>query len=322
MGRRWIGMLLVVPLLVSARGATPQDLRSMVIHLGQGDVSALVGDTITVLFNPKEFSITKSTPWQHHDVAGKDSPTLEFTSGEPYRCTFELFFNTYEDGTSVKVLTDQIEKLAQVIPNRHRPPVVPLTWGGKTWGGTLLAAQTQFVDFDQDGTPLAAVMNTLWSDFVLIDLGDDDPDDPTSPVTLQTPAGNLDARVTLDSIKLRRRDTIHRMVPNSLRGPTPKLDLDSDDPAQLSLELILEDPNDVRDLAQRVKELTLIDPDLNRPPTVRLNFGKLSPEVFLVSFTLRFKIFLEDGTPSRATVETHWREVEPPVGDPQGPPRR
>lgn len=45
-------------------------------HTYQGDLK------FAVLFNPKEYTITKSTPWKHHDIQGLDSPTLEFTSGE------------------------------------------------------------------------------------------------------------------------------------------------------------------------------------------------------------------------------------------------
>ena len=37
------------------------------------------GEEIVAMFNPKEYTITKSTPWKHHDVSGYDSPTLEFS---------------------------------------------------------------------------------------------------------------------------------------------------------------------------------------------------------------------------------------------------
>src|SRR5688500_12860386 len=69
-------------------------------------------EKITVYFNPKEYTITKSTPWKHHNIQGLDAPTLEFTSGEPYRIQFELFFDRYEEGKSVREVTDKIEKLA------------------------------------------------------------------------------------------------------------------------------------------------------------------------------------------------------------------
>ena len=61
------------------------------------------GDRIDVLFNPKEYTITKATPWKHHDIQGLDAPTLEFTSGEPYRCQFELFFDSYEEARALRL---------------------------------------------------------------------------------------------------------------------------------------------------------------------------------------------------------------------------
>ena len=103
------------------------------------DPSGHVGETITAQYNPKEvgldksvpwqksasynpkevgvdksvpwqkarnaareYTITKATPWKHHDIQGLDAPTLEFTNGEPYRCQFELFFDRYEEGRSAR----------------------------------------------------------------------------------------------------------------------------------------------------------------------------------------------------------------------------
>ncbi len=37
------------------------------------------GEKIEVYFNPKEYTITKSTPWKHHDIQGLDAPTLEIS---------------------------------------------------------------------------------------------------------------------------------------------------------------------------------------------------------------------------------------------------
>ncbi|MHC4392318.1 MAG: CIS tube protein [Planctomycetota bacterium] len=120
-----------------------------------------------VLFNPKEYTVTKSTPWQHHDIQGFDAPTLEFTSGEPYRIQFELFVDTYESGESCRGVTDKIEKLALVNPELHRPETCTLIWGTSLNFNCILESfSLRFTLFKEDGTPLRGTMNTTWKEFL------------------------------------------------------------------------------------------------------------------------------------------------------------
>jgi hypothetical protein len=133
--------------------------------LGANNSSAM-GEKIEVMFNPKEYTISKSTPWKHHDIQGYDAPTLEFTSGEPYRCQFELFFDKYEEGQSVRTQTDKIEKLALVHQELHRPPSCLLTWGtGLNFKCVLESYTIRYTLFLEDGTPCRAIMNTVWKEF-------------------------------------------------------------------------------------------------------------------------------------------------------------
>jgi LysM repeat protein len=128
----------------------------------------MANQRIEVMFNPKEYTITKSTPWKHHDLMGHDAPTIEFTSGEPHRCTFELFFDCYEKYPEEKIrdLTDKIEKLTLVDGDIHRPPTVLLTWGkGLSFKCVLESFTIRFTLFHEDGTPLRAIMNTVWKEF-------------------------------------------------------------------------------------------------------------------------------------------------------------
>lgn len=129
-------------------------------------VTPEVGDSFEVMFNPQEYTISKSTPWKHHNIQGLDAPTLEFTSGEPYVLQFELFFDRYEEGESVREQTDALESLALVNQELHRPPTVLLTWGsGLAFKCVLKSYTLRFTLFLDDGTPVRAVMNTTWEEF-------------------------------------------------------------------------------------------------------------------------------------------------------------
>src|SRR5213593_299061 len=95
-------------------------------------------DTLTVMFNPKEFSIQKSVQWEPHKAPGLDTPEQEFTSGNPAVLSVELFFDTYEDKKDVKAEhTDKIMALALVDADKHRPPLVMFSWGTTQFKGVV-----------------------------------------------------------------------------------------------------------------------------------------------------------------------------------------
>ena len=154
---------------------TAADAIPLTFNFADGDVKAEVNpESIQVLFNPNEHTPAKATPWKHHDIQGLDSPTLEFTSGEPYRLQMDLFFDRYEEGKSVREYTDKIEKLATLdgdplkedsYGELHRPPTILFTLGGRAFEGVLGSAQTKFTLFLDDGTPVRAVMSTVWKEF-------------------------------------------------------------------------------------------------------------------------------------------------------------
>ncbi len=82
----------------------------------------------------------------------------------------ELFFDRYEEGTSVREITDKVETLALVNQELHRPPVCLLTWGtGLSFRCILESFSLRITAFraEPEGTPqavlpLGAVMRTTF----------------------------------------------------------------------------------------------------------------------------------------------------------------
>jgi hypothetical protein len=69
----------------------------------------------------------------------------------------ELFFDRYEEGKSVREVTDEVEKLSLVHQELHRPPVCLVTWGtGLAFKCILESVRTGFAMFLADGTPVRA----------------------------------------------------------------------------------------------------------------------------------------------------------------------
>src|SRR5947209_13929193 len=112
--------------------------------------------TLSVMFNPKEFSVQKSVQWEPHKAPGLDVPEHEFTSGNPAVLSVELFFDTYEAKTDVHEHTDKIMKLALVDADKHRPPLVMFTWGTTTFKGFVESLTLRYTMFLSDGKPCRA----------------------------------------------------------------------------------------------------------------------------------------------------------------------
>jgi len=157
-------MLVASPAFATVR-KTATDAVFLTFNFADTDVKAEVNpESIQVIFNPNEHTSAKAVPWKHHDIQGLDSPTLEFTSGEPYRLQMELFFDRYEEGKSVRDLTDKIEKLVLSEESDSTQPCI-VTWGLKQYRCILESFQTRYTLFLDDGTPVRAVMSTVWKEF-------------------------------------------------------------------------------------------------------------------------------------------------------------
>jgi nucleoid-associated protein YgaU len=126
-------------------------------------------DSLTVKFNPKEYTFEKSAPWKEHQIQGLDSPAYEWTSGAPMQLQVELFFDVYEEqgaARDVRTFTDKIENMAIVNPDKHRPPILLFCWGKKLQFRCLLKHLTQrFTMFLDDGTPVRAVLQCQFTEF-------------------------------------------------------------------------------------------------------------------------------------------------------------
>ena len=111
---------------------------------------------IVALFNPKEYTISKSVPWNPHASAGLDAPEMQFTTGQGESLNLELFFDTYEAGTDVRAHTDKLHTLAKIDSDLHRPPLLLVSWSVLKFKGVVESINHRFTMFKEDGTPVRA----------------------------------------------------------------------------------------------------------------------------------------------------------------------
>ena len=123
--------------------------------------------SLTVCFNPREYTFSKTAPWAEHHIHGLDAPAYEWTSGLPMMLNVELFFDAYEaEDRNVRQWTDKLEVMQLVNAEVHRPPILLFVWGEKLQFKCVLKQMAiRFTMFLDDGTPVRAVASCSFSEY-------------------------------------------------------------------------------------------------------------------------------------------------------------
>ncbi|MGY0490292.1 CIS tube protein [Streptomyces sp. WG-D5] len=118
------------------------------------------GRTVTVDYNPEEFSVSKDNNFAVQGVPGLGSPVVQFVHGNQRTLDVELFFDTYDTPHAakqdVRELTRQVTDLMDLDPELHAPPVVVVALAGFRFTGVLARAQQRFLLLMPDGKPVRA----------------------------------------------------------------------------------------------------------------------------------------------------------------------
>jgi nucleoid-associated protein YgaU len=122
-------------------------------------------DKIPVMFNPEEYTLSKEINYARIGVPGLNSPVLQFVHGNLQTLEMELFLDTYEEHTDVRLRTTQITNLLAIDPQTHAPPVLLFTWSSLSFVCVLGKVTQRFVMFMPDGTPVRARMQVTFNEF-------------------------------------------------------------------------------------------------------------------------------------------------------------
>lgn len=163
----------------------------------------LTGTTIKFMFNPTEYSVSKSNQWSAKANKGKNVPKWEFNGGDPRVLTLELFFDSYmpRDGVEtgdVRKATNQLFNFMMVDkggqtkgPNSKmsHPPKCHLEWGKDTknhFDGYITSCNVKYTLFDDAGTPIRATAN-----LTIKEARDSEDRLPTNPTSIGEPGRRL-----------------------------------------------------------------------------------------------------------------------------------
>jgi hypothetical protein len=122
------------------------------------------GQTLTCLFNPNEYAISKANAWTVKPVVGSSLPSPQFSGGHARELTLNLLFDADPASGDVSSATDALfammevnSSLASGRTNQARPPSITFAWGTFTsFKAVCSRLNVQFTMFKPDGTPIRA----------------------------------------------------------------------------------------------------------------------------------------------------------------------
>jgi nucleoid-associated protein YgaU len=129
-----------------------------------------VDDSITVncLFNPKEYTLSRSNSWDIKIAKGRNTPTVTFSGGQAATLKMQLFFDThYLGATDVRQHTEGLWRLMRIDESSIDPTTgtgephrVVFTWGQQwSFEAVITSLSQTFNLFDSNGIPIRSTVD-------------------------------------------------------------------------------------------------------------------------------------------------------------------
>lgn len=147
-------------------------LEKAVIEIDPRDRGPGLPATITVQFNPSEYTLVKGAQIAEIAIPGIDSPILQFVRGQNEKLTLDLFFDTTEVGMGespvkdVRDLTAPVYQLVKIHGITHAPPRIRFVWGqGLSFQAIVESISQKFTLFNPHGIPLRATLSMTFREY-------------------------------------------------------------------------------------------------------------------------------------------------------------
>jgi nucleoid-associated protein YgaU len=133
-------------------------------------------ETISVLFNPSEYSFEKSNSYKAVPVPGLGTPLIQFVNGESDSLSMELFLDDYTDPLGPKSaavgpplnVAKRLKGLFQLLEvdrALHAPPHVRFNWGPLEFFAVIEKLSRKVTKFQPDGTPARATVSVVFKEY-------------------------------------------------------------------------------------------------------------------------------------------------------------
>lgn len=125
------------------------------------------GISVPCMFNPFEYTVSKSNTYSEKPNNGANAPQFEFKKAGPQTLKLNLIFDTYETNEDVSLITNKLWKLMEPKSekgnNKKEPPAVAFKWGVFKFVAVITNMTQKFTLFTLDGTPVRAKVDVTFT---------------------------------------------------------------------------------------------------------------------------------------------------------------
>jgi nucleoid-associated protein YgaU len=130
------------------------------------------GICVTCMFNPFEYTVSKSNSYEEKPKNNSDVPHVDFKKAGAQTLKLNLLFDTYESGRDVSKETNELWKLMEAKTRQENnqeqkipPPQVAFEWGVFYFVSVITNMTQKFTLFTKDGVPVRAKVDVTFSQY-------------------------------------------------------------------------------------------------------------------------------------------------------------
>jgi len=143
-------------------------------NLSAGKITNLSNNKIVYfMFNPQEYTITKSNTWTPRPINGTNLPLVSFQQGGPQSIALTLYFDSQRQNSDVRTHTASLWEMMMIDETKRNattgkgePPPVAFEWGQLYFKAVMLSLNEQFTLFNTTGVPLRCKVSTTLQQFI------------------------------------------------------------------------------------------------------------------------------------------------------------
>jgi hypothetical protein len=128
------------------------------------------GTSVDCMFNPFEYTVTKTNTYEEKSRNRSDVPQVEFKKAGAQTLKLKLTFDSYASGEDVSLETNKLWKLMESKTRQSGgrnekipPPEVAFDWGVFKFVSVITNMTQKFTLFKNDGTPVRADVNVTFT---------------------------------------------------------------------------------------------------------------------------------------------------------------
>ncbi|MEN6479567.1 MAG: peptidoglycan-binding protein [Anaerolineales bacterium] len=143
------------------------------------------GDSVSCMFNPFEYTITKQNLYENAETKGRNIPRVRFRQGGAQSLALKLLFDTFAEASDVRNLTSGLWRMMMIDEDqadsrtgKGEPPHCIFRWGKFEFEAVITQMTEKMTLFLRDGTPVRSEVDISFQQ--VIDEEEHAPTNPTS----------------------------------------------------------------------------------------------------------------------------------------------